>query len=161
MGPSEGIRMDRDEQIGTDLLRLYDSVSKFYEVVAVSNEHAPHVRLSIHQCLQSLGDCQRDVFFVCATAPLGARVCAAMPRVDRYGDQSRNIGCEGRLPRFDGGRGGCAWEDCDGLLRWFRRWQGCRNLLLVQQRQQRIDRLDGINVERQQVTAFADSLGVE
>jgi hypothetical protein len=54
----EGIRMDRNEQIRTDFFRLHDPVSKFYKIVAVSNEHAPHVRFSVHKRLQPLGDCQ-------------------------------------------------------------------------------------------------------
>jgi len=78
----------RDEPfpLGLDAPRLLNAHRERHEVVVIAREHRAHAGLRVDQFLQPPADRERDVLLVRAASTDGARVLAAVARIDGDGD---------------------------------------------------------------------------
>ena len=87
----ERVGVDRDEQVGLHLARLFHAHAQRDEEIGVAREHDAHVRLQFQLGFQALGDGQHHVFFAAAAAAHGARVFAAVAGVERDGNHAHHF----------------------------------------------------------------------
>ncbi|KAG0935019.1 hypothetical protein G6F31_015996 [Rhizopus arrhizus] len=93
-----GVRMDRDEQVRVHAAGLLHTHMQRHEVVVVARQVGAHERLAVDQRLQAPGDAQHHVFFAQAAAADGARIFAAMTRIQRDGQHALLAAARGCVP---------------------------------------------------------------
>ena len=146
--------MDRDEEIGIHAPRLHDALGERHEIIAVADEHRAHRGLAIDEGLEPARDGERHVLLARAAASARARILAAVPRVDRDDDEPvglRPCGSRRRLGRLR------RLELDDGqIARRERRLRDLADRIGHEQREQRISRFCGVDVEHQAMLVFAD-----
>ncbi|MNQ81484.1 hypothetical protein D3C85_965070 [compost metagenome] len=101
--------MDRDEQVGIHPARLLHAHMQRHEIIVVAGQVGAHVRLTVDQRFQAPRNPQHHVFFAQPAAADGARVFAAVARVQRDGQRALLAPAGGagrRLGRGGQGRGG-------------------------------------------------------
>jgi hypothetical protein len=79
----EGVRVDRDEEVGLVRARPADAVLELHEIVAGARQHGLHAGLGIDAVRELLRDRERDRLLARAALADRARVLAAVPGVDR------------------------------------------------------------------------------
>ena len=83
----ERIGVNRDKQIGVDLACLGHPHPQRNEHIFVAGQEYPHIGLRFDAALELFGDLQHHDFFFGARRPDGARVFAAVARVQHNGDR--------------------------------------------------------------------------
>ena len=78
------IRVNGDEQVRAVTPRNLGSAPQTDVVVAVANHHRPHARRAVDAALERAGDGQHDVLFPDARSGDGARIFAAVARIDGH-----------------------------------------------------------------------------
>ncbi|KAG1249518.1 hypothetical protein G6F68_013283 [Rhizopus microsporus] len=166
--------MDRDEQVRVHAAGLLHTHMQRHEVVVVARQVGAHERLAVDQRLQAPGDAQHHVFFAQAAAADGARIFAAMTRIQRDGQHAllaaargggRRLGRRrqrrGRLLALHAGRFGRISAGCRIALDVFQ--DACQRVVrvgpaFVQDRHQGVLSDLGVQIQHQPVLVVGHGL---